>query len=82
MFETKKDQRDVQELCQRLVEQVAEVAGSQLEQKSLLSRNLTVRPGTQTDITQPDSQQQKTGNDVTSLIIRFFLISYCLIKAL
>ena len=49
MFETKKDQKDLQDLCQRLVEQCAEIAGSQLEQKSLLSRQLTVRPGTQTD---------------------------------
>ena len=49
MFETKKEQRELQDLCQRLVEQCAEIAASQLEQRSLLSRQLTVRPGVQVD---------------------------------
>ena len=49
MFETKKEQRELQDLCQRLVEQCAEIAASQLEQRSLLSRQLTVRPGAQVD---------------------------------
>ena len=50
MFEEKKDQKDLQEISQKLLEACSEVAGASLEQKTWLSRNLVVKPGTQVDV--------------------------------
>uniref|UniRef100_A0A8C4QLP7 DOP1 leucine zipper like protein A n=1 Tax=Eptatretus burgeri TaxID=7764 RepID=A0A8C4QLP7_EPTBU len=46
-LESKKDQRDLQDITQRLVEAVATVAGSSLEQTTWLRRNLEVKAGPQ-----------------------------------
>ena len=40
----------LQDICQKLLEGCSEIAGSQLEQKSLLSRSLVVKPGSQVDV--------------------------------
>ena len=47
MFEEKKEQKEVQDVCQKLLEACSEVAGASLEQKTWLSRNLVVKPGSQ-----------------------------------
>ena len=54
-FETKKEEKELQEVCQRVVDTCVDIAASQLEHKSILSRNLTVRPGSQADVTRATS---------------------------
>jgi len=51
MFEERKDQKDLQEITQRLLEACSEVAGSSLEQITFFRRNLAVKPGPQRDVT-------------------------------
>ncbi|XP_051869745.1 protein dopey-2 isoform X2 [Pristis pectinata] len=46
-LENKKDQRDLQEVAQKIIEAVGNVVGSSLEQTSWLSRNLEVKAGPQ-----------------------------------
>lgn len=42
-FGERKDQRDLQEICQKLVEACNVIAGSSLEQTTWLRRNMTVK---------------------------------------
>ena len=42
-FDERKDQRDVQEISQRLLEAVNTIAGSSLEQSTWLRRNVSVK---------------------------------------
>lgn len=44
-FEDRRDQREVQDLCQRLLEAVAAVAGGSLEQATWFRRALQVKTG-------------------------------------
>lgn len=53
LIEDKKNQKDLQDIAQKLIEACSTVAGSCLEQTTWLWRNLAVRPGPQHDI--PDS---------------------------
>ncbi|XP_023228488.1 protein dopey-1-like [Centruroides sculpturatus] len=53
LIEDKKNQKDLQDVAQKLIEACSTVAGSCLEQTTWLWRNLAVRPGPQHDI--PDS---------------------------
>ncbi|XP_069745068.1 protein DOP1B isoform X2 [Narcine bancroftii] len=46
-LENKKDQRDLQEVAQKIIEAMGNVVGSSLEQTSWLSRNLEVKAGPQ-----------------------------------
>ncbi|KAK3097876.1 hypothetical protein FSP39_014063 [Pinctada imbricata] len=48
-LDDKKNQRELQDITQRLLEMVAMIAGSSLEQTTWLRRNLAVKPGVQND---------------------------------
>ncbi|XP_029459352.1 protein dopey-2 isoform X2 [Rhinatrema bivittatum] len=54
-LENKKDQRDLQEVTQKILEAVGNVAGSSLEQTSWLSRNLEVKVQPQINFDETDS---------------------------
>lgn len=45
----KKNQKEIQELAQKLLEAVSNVAGSSLEQTTWLRKNYAVKPGPQSD---------------------------------
>ncbi|KAK3576489.1 hypothetical protein CHS0354_034162 [Potamilus streckersoni] len=53
-MEDKKNLKELQEISQKLLEAVAFIAGSSLEQTTWLRRNYAVKPGPQADITDPD----------------------------
>ena len=42
-FDERKDQRELQEICQRLIEACNLIAGSSLEQTTWLRRNVSVK---------------------------------------
>lgn len=46
----KSDHRVLQDIAQRLLEAVSEIAGSSLEQTTFFRRNLAVKPGPQVDV--------------------------------
>ncbi|KAG8542289.1 hypothetical protein GDO81_027013, partial [Engystomops pustulosus] len=54
-LENKKDQRDLQEVAQKILEAVGNVAGSSLEQTSWLSRNLEVKAQPQVSLDEEDA---------------------------
>lgn len=56
MLDDKKDQKDLQDIAQKLIEAVSSVAGACLEQTTWLRRSLAVRPGPQPDIPDSDSE--------------------------
>ena len=49
-LDERKDQRDLQDVTQRLLAACSEIAGASLEQTTWLRRNLAVKPGPQIDI--------------------------------
>ncbi|XP_075710710.1 protein DOP1B [Rhinoderma darwinii] len=53
-LENKKDQKDLQEVTQKILESVGNVAGSSLEQTSWLSRNLEVKAQPQVSLDEAD----------------------------
>ncbi|GAB1300448.1 Protein dopey-2 [Apodemus speciosus] len=53
-LESKKDQKDLQEITQRILEAVGTIAGSSLEQTSWLSRNLEVKAQPQVSLEESD----------------------------
>nr|KAF6381744.1 DOP1 leucine zipper like protein B [Pipistrellus kuhlii] len=55
--ESKKDQRDLQEVTQRLLDAVASIAGSSLEQTSWLSRSLEVKAQPQVSLEDSDAEE-------------------------
>lgn len=61
MLEDKKDQKDLQDLAQKLIEAVSSIAGACLEQTTWLRRSLAVRPGPQPDIPDSDSDMDDAG---------------------
>uniref|UniRef100_A0A0P6J8V2 Protein dopey-2 n=1 Tax=Heterocephalus glaber TaxID=10181 RepID=A0A0P6J8V2_HETGA len=56
-LESKKDQKDLQEITQKVLEAVGNVAGSSLEQTSWLSRNLEVKAQPQVALEQSDVEE-------------------------
>ncbi|XP_050018014.1 protein dopey-2 isoform X2 [Alexandromys fortis] len=54
-LESKKDQKDLQEITQKILEAVGTIAGSSLEQTSWLSRNLEVRAQPQVSLEESDA---------------------------
>lgn len=54
----KKNQKEVQELAQKLLEAVSNIAGSSLEQTTWLRKNYAVKPGLQ----QSDDPEPEEGN--------------------
>ncbi|XP_036098270.1 protein dopey-2 isoform X2 [Molossus molossus] len=56
-LESKKDQKDLQEVTQKILEAVANIAGSSLEQTSWLSRNLEVKVQPQIFLEESDAEE-------------------------
>lgn len=56
-LENKKDQKDLQEVTQKLLEAVGNVAGSSLEQTSWLSRSLEVKAQPQVSLEDSDAEE-------------------------
>lgn len=56
-LESKKDQKDLQEVTQKLLEAVGNIAGSSLEQTSWLSRNLEVKAQPQISLEESDAEE-------------------------
>ncbi|XP_067897247.1 protein dopey-2 isoform X2 [Heterodontus francisci] len=61
-LENKKDQRDLQEVAQKIIEAVGNVVGSSLEQTSWLSRNLEVKAGPQVYLEETSSEAVEHGS--------------------
>nr|DBA34506.1 TPA: hypothetical protein GDO54_002057 [Pyxicephalus adspersus] len=57
-LENKKDQKDLQEVAQKILESVGNVAGSSLEQTSWLSRNLEVKAQPQVSLDDADEDEE------------------------
>uniref|UniRef100_A0A8C5KNX3 DOP1 leucine zipper like protein B n=1 Tax=Jaculus jaculus TaxID=51337 RepID=A0A8C5KNX3_JACJA len=55
-LESKKDQKDLQEITQKILEAVGNIAGSSLEQTSWLSRNLEVKAQPQVSLEESDAE--------------------------
>ncbi|XP_073928788.1 protein DOP1B isoform X1 [Castor canadensis] len=55
-LESKKDQKDLQEITQKILEAVGNIAGSSLEQTSWLSRNLEVKAQPQVALEESDTE--------------------------
>ncbi|XP_075856441.1 protein DOP1B [Microcebus murinus] len=56
-LESKKDQKDLQEVTQKILEAVGNTAGSSLEQTSWLSRNLEVKAQPQASLEESDAEE-------------------------
>ncbi|XP_058152194.1 protein DOP1B isoform X2 [Dasypus novemcinctus] len=56
-LENKKDQKDLQEVTQKILEAVGNIAGSSLEQTSWLSRNLEVKAQPQISLEESDAEE-------------------------
>ncbi|XP_060226745.1 protein dopey-2 isoform X2 [Meriones unguiculatus] len=56
-LESKKDQKDLQEITQKILEAVGTIAGSSLEQTSWLSRNLEVKAQPQVALEESDAEE-------------------------
>lgn len=48
-MEEKKNQKDLQDICQKALESISAIAGSSLEQTTWLRRNFAVKPGPQNE---------------------------------
>ncbi|CAH6792579.1 Dop1b [Phodopus roborovskii] len=57
--ESKKDQKDLQEITQKILEAVGTIAGSSLEQTSWLSRTLEVRTQPQASLEESDAEDEE-----------------------
>ncbi|XP_065293600.1 protein DOP1A isoform X1 [Dermacentor albipictus] len=58
LLEDKKDQKDLQDITQKVIEACSTVASASLEQTTWLRRNLAVRPGPQPDILGSDADPE------------------------
>ncbi|XP_038657508.1 protein dopey-2 isoform X2 [Scyliorhinus canicula] len=61
-LDNKKDQKDLQEVAQKIIEAVGNVVGSSLEQTSWLSRNLEVKAGPQVYLEETNSDVAEHGS--------------------
>uniref|UniRef100_H3AEA4 DOP1 leucine zipper like protein B n=1 Tax=Latimeria chalumnae TaxID=7897 RepID=H3AEA4_LATCH len=70
-LENKKDQRDLQEVTQKMLEAMGNIAGSSLEQTSWLSRNLEVKvqPQVSVDEADPDTSVCNDTSTVPSSMV-------------
>ncbi|OQR69932.1 protein dopey-1-like, partial [Tropilaelaps mercedesae] len=56
LIEERKDQKDLQEIAQKLIENISSIASASLEQTTWLRRTLAVKSGVQQDITDHEDQ--------------------------
>ncbi|OCT93786.1 hypothetical protein XELAEV_18011457mg [Xenopus laevis] len=62
-LESKKDQKEFQEVTQKILEAVGNVAGSSLEQTSWLSRNLEVKAQPQISLDDTEAEEEELHDD-------------------
>ncbi|XP_036075740.1 protein dopey-2 isoform X9 [Rousettus aegyptiacus] len=67
-LESKKDQKDLQEVTQKILEAVGNIAGSSLEQTSWLSRNLEVKAQPQISLEESDAEEDLHGNSTLAAV--------------
>ncbi|KAM4795611.1 protein DOP1B [Rhinophrynus dorsalis] len=72
-LEHKKDQKDLQEVTQKILESVGNVAGSSLEQTSWLSRNLEVKA--QPQVSLDDAETEEELNDDSAAAAQSSMVS-------
>ncbi|XP_012882995.1 PREDICTED: protein dopey-2 [Dipodomys ordii] len=65
-LESKKDQKDLQEITQKILEAIGNVAGSSLEQTSWLSRNLEVKAQPQVTLEESDAEDDLYATDAAA----------------
>ncbi|XP_069103129.1 protein DOP1A-like isoform X2 [Argopecten irradians] len=65
-MENKKNQKELQDITQKLLESVGLIAGSSLEQTTWLRRNLAVKPGPQTDRPDDEDIGDETDSEVAA----------------
>ncbi|KAM3934613.1 protein DOP1B [Leptodactylus fuscus] len=65
-LDNKKDQKDLQEVTQKILEAVGNVAGSSLEQTSWLSRNLEVKAQPQVSLDEADADGELYDDNATA----------------
>ncbi|XP_022650868.1 protein dopey-1-like isoform X3 [Varroa jacobsoni] len=58
LIEDRKDQKDLQEIAQKLIESISTIASASLEQTTWLRRTLAVKSGVQQDITEHEDTDQ------------------------
>lgn len=68
-LESKKDQKDLQEITQKILEAVGNIAGSSLEQTSWLSRNLEVKAQPQVSLEESDAEDDLYDAAVASAMV-------------
>nr|XP_003464024.1 protein dopey-2 [Cavia porcellus] len=68
-LESKKDQKDLQEITQKILEAVGNIAGSSLEQTSWLSRNLEVKAQPQVTLEESDMEEELCDAAVASAMV-------------
>ncbi|XP_013774408.1 protein dopey-1-like isoform X2 [Limulus polyphemus] len=71
LLEEKKDQKELQDIAQKLVEACSTIAAASLEQTTWLRRNLAVRPGPQQDLPVSNEEnitQTTSSNSVGNLV--------------
>ncbi|XP_071819814.1 protein DOP1A-like isoform X3 [Apostichopus japonicus] len=66
-FGERKDQRDLQEMCQKLVDACNVIAGSSLEQTTWLRRNMTVKFSPQENVDEGEDPVQSNLSEVTNV---------------
>lgn len=66
-LDSKKDQRDLQEVTQKILEAIGNIAGSSLEQTSWLSRNLEVKAQPQINFEADEAEVDKDLHDSFSI---------------
>lgn len=68
-LENKKDLKDLQEITQKILETVGNIAGSSLEQTSWLSRNLEVKAQPQASLEESDAEEDLYDAAATSAMV-------------
>uniref|UniRef100_A0A452V4A2 DOP1 leucine zipper like protein B n=1 Tax=Ursus maritimus TaxID=29073 RepID=A0A452V4A2_URSMA len=68
-LESKKDQKDLQEVTQKILEAVGNIAGSSLEQTSWLSRNLEVKAQPQISLEESDAEEDLYSTAAVSAMV-------------
>ncbi|XP_011843140.1 PREDICTED: protein dopey-2 [Mandrillus leucophaeus] len=68
-LENKKDLKDLQEITQKILEAVGNIAGSSLEQTSWLSRNLEVKAQPQASLEESDAEEDLYDAAATSAMV-------------
>lgn len=69
LVEERKDQKDLQEIAQKVIEACSNVASSSLERTTWLRSNLAVKPGVQQDFSDNDTEGDSELNSILFLLL-------------